>query len=211
MGTRSSVGAVDRERLTQRFEAKVQGAGEVDGRDAWVVTLSPRGEQRIVRRIWLDRNTKIRLRTEHFSNGERSETSVLSDLKFAQVPVTQFRWTTPTGAQVTRTAGTLWMHIAPAKRAATWLKVPLQSTLPSGYVVESAVVDAKAASGQGEAWLRYTNGLNRFSIFQQRSPAAPDKELQKVDGAWFWTSNGIRFLVAGLTEAEIKKLMSGLK
>jgi negative regulator of sigma E activity len=212
VATRSTVGDRDLEQLSQRFDAKVQGSAEVSGRTAWIVNVSPRGQNRVVRRLWLDRATKIVLRTESFdAGGQRVETSSFNAIQFSKVGAEQFRWTPPRGAQVTRTSGTLWTHIAPAKRAAPWLQVPSQSTLPRGYVVESAVVDTKAANGQGEAWLRYTNGLNRFSIFQQRAPNAANKELQKVDGAWFWTSNGFRFLVAGLDEKSVQKLLNSLR
>jgi outer membrane lipoprotein-sorting protein len=209
IGTRSTVGDVDLAQL-RRLESKVQGAGESAGRPAWIVNIMRRGQNKIARRLWIDRATKIRLRSEIYdANGNRVQTSVLSNLDFGPVSVAQFRWSPPAGAKITRTRGTLWTYLAPAQRAAPWLQAPAQSTLPRGYVLESVIVDN--SSGQGEAWLRYTNGLNRFSIFQQRDKDAFVKEMQQIDDAWFWTRDGIRFLVAGLNETDVKKLASSLK
>jgi hypothetical protein len=141
----------------------MQGSGEAAGRPAWIVNILPRGQNRVVRRVWIDRATKIRLRSERLdTKGQAVDTWALSNLDFGPVPVTQFRWTPPDGVKVTRTAGTLWTQIAPAQKAVPWLQVPPQDALPRGYVFESAVVDGK--SGQGEAWLRYTNAATPASL-----------------------------------------------
>lgn len=212
IGTRSSVSEADWGQLSSRFDAKVVGANEQDGRMAWQLALSPRGENRVVRKLWIDRAKSVLLRIEQFdTRGQRMKTITLRDVRFGAVIADRFRWSPPAGAQITRMDGTLWTSLAPAQRAAVWLHAPAQSTLPRGYILESAIVDAKAANGQGEAWLRYTNGLNRFSIFEQRAQDAPERDLQRVGKAWFWTQSGIRFVVTGLSEADVKRLMTGLK
>lgn len=212
IGTRSTVGEADWERISGRFDAKVVGVGEQDGRAAWQLALEPRGENRIVRKLWIDRVKGILLRLEQFdARGQLVKTIALRDVRFGAVPADRFRWSPPAGAQITRMDGTLWTSLAPAQRAASWLRAPSQSTLPRGYILESAIVDAKGAKGQGEVWLRYTNGLNRFSVFEQRAPEAPERALQRVGSAWFWTRGGIRFVVAGLDEANVKELANSLK
>jgi len=212
IGTRSSVSEADWEQLSGRFDAKVVGAGEQDGRAAWQLSLEPRGENRVVRKLWVDRAKGVLLRLEQFdARGQKVKTIALRDIKFGAVAADRFRWSPPSGAQVTRMEGTLWTSLAPAQSAAAWLRAPAQSALPRGYILESAIVDAKGANGQGEVWLRYTNGLNRFSIFEQRAPDAPERALQRVGTAWFWTRGGLRFVVAGLGEADVKELMNVLK
>lgn len=203
--TKSTRGGANSAQFIRRFEAKVVGSATVAGRPCWIVALLPRGTKRTVRKFWLDRATKARLRIERFAaDGHRTETAVFKSIKFGAVPESKFVWSAPAGTKITRTEGTLFMSLPQAQHAASWLRAP--SYLPRGYAFESAIVDPK-----GEAWLRYTNGLSRFSIFQQHVGSSDVRNLSEVDGAWYWQSGGNRFLVVGLSGAEVKKLQPGLR
>ena len=186
--------------LQSRYDAKVSGAATVAKRKAWIVTLAPRGSRKVIRKFWIDQKNKAQLRVEHYSNGRRSETMVLQSVAFEKVPAAKFVWSTPSGAKLTKTGGTMFPRAAQAKTVANWLKLP--SSPPSGYAFESAIVD----NSKREAWLRYTNGLNRFSIFQQRANDNKTSPPKRINGAWFWQSGGFRFLVVGLSQAGAKQV-----
>jgi outer membrane lipoprotein-sorting protein len=175
-------------------QSRVGGPVSIAGRRAWIIEMRAKNDQqRILRRHWIDTATKVRLRVDRFApDGTVSGSSTLQNVQFAPVPAARFAWSPAAGTKVTRTAGRLFMQLAPARRAADWLQYP--RVVPAGYSFESAIVDNK----KGEAWLRYTNGAQRFSIFQQRAAnsstlsglAAP----RRVDGGWYWQGGGSRML-----------------
>jgi len=189
----------DRKKWTERFTSAVVGREAFAGRNAYVVTITPRGGKKPTRKYWIDTATNVRLRSERYTtDGKRVEVSSLSNIKFTRPAASSFEWKPPAGVAQS-SAGTLFLKLAPAQRAATWLKPPTR--LPAGFGLESIIVDP-----MGEAWFRYTNGTSRFSIFQQRSKSDTVRELQQVDGSWYWQRGGNRFLIVGLGAAEAKRV-----
>lgn len=180
-----------RERMSFSGNTKTLGSGEVAGRRAWIVELG-QGSNR--RRFWIDQSTKVRLRAERTDAQGRVEATALQSVDFGSVEKSRFVWSPPAGANVTRTSGRLFVSLAGAKKAANWLLYP--RVLPNGYSFESAVVSGE----KGEAWLRYTNGTHRFSIFQQRArDASTQKEApRRVDSGWYWRNGGSRILGVGI-------------
>ncbi len=186
--------------------ARVTGTATVGGRRAWIVELRGRSGQRVLRRLWIDQATGVRLRAERFGpEGRRIETAALSNVRFGPVPPSRFHWTPPAGAKVTRTTGTLFTRLAPARTATSWLQYP--RVTPPGYVFESAVVDNR----KGEAWLRYTNGRRRFSIFQQRTPGRNTAAPRSVEGGWYWQNSGSRLLGVGLPSALAEQVAKSVR
>ena len=195
--TRSLRRAAEMTGLSDRIGSvptRVSGPVEIAGRRAWVVEMrASKDKNRVLRRHWIDTATKVRMKVERFApNGTVSATSSLQNVQFGPIPTARFAWTPSSGTKITRTSGRLFMQLAPAKRVAQWLQYP--RTVPAGYSFESAIVDNK----KGEAWLRYTNGAQRFSIFQQRagdpSTLSGLTEPRRVDGGWYWQGSGSRML-----------------
>ena len=185
------------EQLTRNYQARVVSTQTVAGRLAWVVSLTGAGGT--TRKFWIDKATRTRLRMERLSAaGVVVDDVALQDLHFGPVPASRFVWTAPPGAKVTQTTGILYSGVNGAQQAAPWMQYPHQ--LPPGYTFESAVIDA----AKGEAWLRYTNGLNRFSVFQKRDTGAKDAGVTKLKDrdAWFWRRGGYQFLVVDVPMAQ---------
>lgn len=149
------------------------------------------------RQITIDAVTKAILRFQ-----TPVSTTALQNVKFGAVPATKFQFSPPEGVKTTELDGILYANLAAAKREADWFYAP--TTIPNGYELESVIV------GPAEVWLRYTNGSQRFSIFQQKADGA-DVAPTKVDGAWFWKSKGLRFLATGAPEGAVDALASSLK
>ncbi|HEX8832608.1 MAG TPA: sigma-E factor regulatory protein RseB domain-containing protein [Abditibacteriaceae bacterium] len=178
-------------RMGRRFESRVAGESTVAGRKTWIVEIAPRGSKQAVRRFFIDQNSKAVLRHERYVGANRVESSVFQSVATTDVPASRFNWNPPQGAKVTRTSGTLFPRLQGAKRAAAWLQSP--AFVPSSYAFESAIVD----NTKGEAWLRFSSGSERFSIFQQRDGDGiiwPPKALPQ---GLFWQRGGSRFLVVG--------------
>ena len=169
---------------------KVLALQKQGGRDAIVLI---RGAQKLT----LDKTRKILLR---FENG--SSIYALQDVKFGAQPASLFNFQTPAGAKVTRSNGKLFVDIASARASVNWLKAP--TNLPTGYALESAV------AAPGEVWLRYSNGKNRFSLFEQKAETGTIAPT-KVDGGYFWKTGGIRYLASGVSAGTAKSLAASLK
>jgi len=201
---------VDWNRLSRMMNASVAGSDTVAGRAAWIVALTPRGATKPSLKVWIDQHNMMRLRLDRLdASGQTVQNMALQNIKFGDVTPERFQWSPPARASVTRTSGTLYNENAAAKRAAAWLQLP--GYVPPGYQFESAVVDASGAGGRGEAWLRYANGVNRFSIFQQRIADSSTVAPQRVNDGWFVQQNGSRFMVLGLPGAQAQKVVESLK
>ena len=199
---------MDWNRISRLMTAKVGGADKVAGREAWILAFVPRDGKQQPLKVWVDQKTGARLRIERGS-GAAKTTMTLQRVQFGAVPATRFQWAPPAGARVTRTRGTLYNDAMQARRAAAWLSMP--NLVPQGYAFENAVVDASGNGGKGEAWLRYANGINRFSIFPQRIGDNRAVPIQKAGGGWFSQSGGNRFLVLGLADNEARRVLESLK
>ena len=194
--------------LSRSMTSKVEGSAKIAGREAWIVALTPRDKNQAPLKVWIDQKAFARLRVERGGGGAKT-TMALQNINFGAVPLSRFQWAPPAGTQITRTTGTLYNDISQARRAAAWLSEP--NNIPTGYAFESAVVDASGNAGKGEAWLRYANGANRFSVFQQRTGNNTQAPLQKAGGGWFVQQNGSRFIVLGLPDAAAKRVAASLK
>ena len=183
-------------------KAKLVGSQTAAGRAAWVVSVQrPRGGQR---KVWIDKATKVRLRSESYNaQGQRVELQSLQSVSFGTQPSGKFSFATPAGAEVTRTQGTLYTRLNAARKGATWLRAP--EYVPAGYSFESAIVDPK-----GVAWLRYNNGVKRFSVFQEKGEGA-DVAPRTMEGGWFARKNGSRFGIIGAPDGTGQRIATSLK
>jgi len=203
--TASRAGQSDANRRDMKnLAVVVQARSTLAGRKVWPVTISSRNKKRVLRKIWIDEKTKARLRMERFDDaGNRVEVIALSNIKFGAVSGSAFQWKTPSGAEVSN-AGTLYQNLNQARRGAKWLQVP--SKLPRNYAFEGAIVNS------GEAWLRYSNGVRRFSIFQQRTKDSKSTPFKRANNnAWYWQNANTRFLLAGLPEAQAELVANSVR
>lgn len=162
------------------------------GRRAFAIPI-PNG-----RKIFVDAATKVLLGIQGGANN-----FTLTQVKFGAVPAAKFRFVAPAGATVSSFPGSIYSNVNGARRAASWLQVPAK--LPAGWSFESAVV------GSTSAWLRFSNGQNRISLFEQRTGDA-DYQVQGVDGGGkFWRKGGVRFLATGTPTSAIDTVVDGLK
>ncbi|BCM89886.1 hypothetical protein IAD21_01736 [Abditibacteriota bacterium] len=163
------------------------------GRRAFLVPVSGN------RTLTIDAQTKTLLAVTG-GNGGFS----LSGIKFGAVPASKFDFEPPAGVKVNTFDGTLYANLNAASRAASWLKTLAQP--PAGWSFESAIV------GTNSAWLRYSNGQNRISLFEQPT-ADGDYKPQPVNGGGgtFWRKGGVRFLATGSPPSALQNVVDQLK
>ena len=149
------------------------------------------------RTLTIDAQTKALLAVRGGNGG-----FALSNIHFASVPASKFAFVAPAGVKITPFDGALYANVNGAKRAARWLQAP--QSLPSGWSFESAIV------GQNSAWLRYSNGQSRISLFEQPTIGG-DLKPQPVSGGKFWKRSGVRFLATGSPPGALSKFADELK
>jgi outer membrane lipoprotein-sorting protein len=189
------------------FEAKVTGSETIGGRKAWKLEIRAPHSAVVTRRLWIDSNSHLILRRQRLlANGQVGAGNELRNLRIGAIPASLFVWKAPAGVSLTRTTGRLFRRLHSAQREAGWLRVP--NHLPAGYAFESAIVD----SAHGEAWLRYSTGAHRFSIFEQR---VTDKRITAptpvAGGGLYWLRDGSRFLAVGLTTAQARAVAAAMR
>ncbi len=126
----------------------------------------------------------------------------LSGIKFGAVPASKFDFVAPPGVKVSAFDGALYGNLNAARRAAQWLKTPAQ--LPTGWSFESAIV------GTNSAWLRYSNGQSRISLFEQPTTDGDYKQNTVDGGGIFWRKSGVRFLATGSPDDALKSVADQL-
>jgi len=188
---RSVTETVSRGLLTNFSPAGVVSPTTFAGRRAYLVPVGGR------RTLVIDAQTKALLAVRGASGGY-----ALSNIHFGAVSESKFTFFPPKGVGITAYSGALYFNIGAAKRAARWLRTP--SHLPSGWHFESAIV------GQSSAWLRYSNGQNRFSLFEQPTTDG-DLSPSPVAGGKFWRSGGVRILATGISGSALDELVQELK
>ena len=149
------------------------------------------------RTLTVDTQTKILLGISGKNGGY-----ALSNISLGPVPALKFTFTAPPGVTVQRFDGALYGSVGAAKRAARWIQAP--ATLPSGWSFESAIV------GQSSAWLRYSNGQHRISLFEQPTQDG-DRDPEEVKGGKFWRRGGARFLATGSPPSALDAIVQELR
>ena len=202
--TRMDGGRINWPRLEKQFKVATLGEDRVAGRAAWMVGLHALNDGHLVRKLWIDEGNFTRLRVERFGRlGRTLEDIALTDVHFASVDNEEFVWHAPPGAKLETSAGINYATLDAAHQAAPWMQFPHDP--PSDYAFESAVI------GGGRIWLRYSNGLSRFSLFQEQASGEADAPAQAHGDSWFWRRAGYRFLLVGLPQEQAAAVIESVR
>jgi len=90
------------EEADTRYEATLEGAEEITGRDTWRIAMTPTGESPYLRvRVWVDRRSFLVRRFEILEENETIRTIILGDLEPDKaIPDSVFRFVPPPGTDV---------------------------------------------------------------------------------------------------------------
>jgi outer membrane lipoprotein-sorting protein len=195
--------------LARNFAVSVEGTDTVAGRKAYRIGIARRGGQPVlVRKLWIDQRNYIELKTERYtSDGRVGHVMSVQRINFSprfqpgmfsfEPPENVKPWAAPTPEFV----GVL----AEAQRRAGF-KAILPPQLPAGFALLDNSVSVHQHKSQPVLYLRYTNGLDSFSIFQRKAdpdwhPPASDSGRQRR-GVQTWVTRGFHFTLVGRLQPE---------
>jgi sigma-E factor negative regulatory protein RseB len=153
----SSARVLDPLKLMSWYDLKVAGESRVAGRDAVIVTLSPRDQHRYGFELHLDKQTGLALKSLLLNdNGQ-----LLERFQFARLDMTM-----PSDADLhpsdnCKPLGPAVVAAQPANAGAGWRS----DWLPPGFELASSSVRKDPATKTTVSSLMYDDGLARFSVF----------------------------------------------
>jgi len=139
------------------------------GRQADVLSVSRVQFGHPSKKIWVDRETNLILRSEYYSSdGKLASLTVCTDIEW-NPPLDDSLFEIPAGWKqivLEDDSASRWDRERLTKEAGFTLKEP--SYLPPGYVFDGFKV-CRCGSGITSVQMRYTDGLNSFSVFERFS------------------------------------------
>jgi sigma-E factor negative regulatory protein RseB len=162
------------------YEVKLVGTGRVAARAARVVEIVPRDRYRYGRRLWLDEDTAMLLRSVVFDADGR----IVEKLSFVEIELGASIDDAELEAELERPARVARYRIREGERepvAAGSTPEWLPKTLPAGFRLAS--VGHGRATGQRYEHLLFSDGLSSFSIYIEPAAHAPIAEQVEARGA----------------------------
>lgn len=209
------------------YEVRALTGEPVANRRSRMLEFIPRqGGSRPRRRIWVDEETGLILRTEVYGIDSRlSWLTVFEDLEYRPtVDAAVFTMRVPTGARVVETGADTCLEPEDAARVAG-LPVVLPAYLPDGFARQC--IRARRQRGYGEVQVVFSDGLSLLSLFESTSfrdpgggsaaPAVPVghwtgrwHELGLVRGISWKAQSGHLALLGELSREELEKVAGSI-
>lgn len=168
-------------RISDFYGLSFFGEDRVADRDAMRLAVTPRDEHRYGYRLWLDRETRLLLRSELIDvNGDRLEIFQFNQLLIGdQVD--------PGALEPDDAGGALVSHLTLAtkklqpvgKQDVNWQA----GWLPDGFALAAADVRVAPGSDRAVTRMMYTDGLAAFSLFIEAMPEPGAASMESRDGA----------------------------
>ncbi len=179
--------------------------GLVAGRPTWLVKISARQSNALLRQYWIDREKWVELKKERYwSDGTPSQRERFVSITYSPtLTASIFDWRAPAGVVVKRVPGPL--QELPLHRAhdavGFAIFVPPSAVLPTGFKLLSDRVAVFEEEGAKVAWLRFGNGIDVFSLFQRRRPNRPIN-LHHTATTSEWIAGPLHFTLVGQLRPE---------
>lgn len=162
------------------YHVRLIGDGRVAARSARVIEIAPKDEYRYGRRLWLDRDTAMLLRSVVFDAGGQ----VVEKLSFVEIELGASISDDELDSDLDNPSSVARYQVTePGKEEVASSKVPVwvPETLPSGFRLASV----GRGGGSGERWehLLFSDGLSSFSIYIEPTERASIAEQIESRGA----------------------------
>jgi outer membrane lipoprotein-sorting protein len=206
----------------ENYTAVVAAGGRAAGRSCWKLELRSRADNVLARRLWVDRETRIVLRSESLrTDGTLAEVMRFTKLALGPQDAAAFRFSPPAGSALVERAAPDFMALDEAK-AAAGVEPRLPAWLPPGYVFESLDIIPKGR--RNVVHYRFSDGMKVLSLFQcparvRLDMGGRDAERVKLSvgrgqrshadegNVLAWTSGGGRFVLVGpVSDAVLKRM-----
>ncbi|HAM36316.1 MAG TPA: hypothetical protein DEB40_05630 [Elusimicrobia bacterium] len=215
------------DRLDENYDVAISTGGRVAGRPVWLLELRSRRGSALARRLWVDRENFLVLRSEAYrSDGSLAEALRVTKLGLGKAQDSGlFRFSPPAGTVVVRREEPDYLALDEAKSSGVEPRLP--SWLPSGFVFESLDVMRR---GRGHViHYRFSDGVQVVSLFQcpprvrlglgkrrhERVKLATGKGTlaRAAEGnVLSWSAAGWRFILVGsLAEKTLERMAESVK
>lgn len=206
-----------------RLRAVWQGQDTIAGRIADIVRIEPKGSDAgPSRRLWIDRQTGVRLKQEILGGDNR----LLNSSYFLSVDLAPiFRpddFSTPLGATIVLERKRTFKSLAEAAKAGVVPRIP--SYLPSGFALRVVEATEDGDEKRRRITQRYANGLTVLSLIQVMDASRPGESLGVSRGAYsanprgggdrayLWRDADFRYiLLCSLSDDETRRIAESVK
>lgn len=193
------------------LRANYLGDGRVAGRLAHIVELTtPAG--RPVCKLWVDREKFVQLKVQRFSpSGKITYSAYFTTINYnPEFSPNLFTFTPPEDTRIIRVPPALpRIDIKQAERQAGF-SAKLPQYIPEGYQLERSHVAVVRMRGQLVLWLPFSNGVDRFSLFQSRQGLGMHTGRQRLGECW--VAGPFFFaLVGSLPADEVEKIKKSIQ
>lgn len=199
--------------LARNFSAKLVGMETVAGRPAYRIRIDrPGNPSVIVRQFWIDKRTYLELKSERYDGGALSGSTTLTRVNFSpEYPPGSFSFQPPANLTPKVAGGGAFRgSLAQAQKQVGFAAV-LPTTVPSGFALLGHSVAVSNRGGTPALWLRYTNGIDAFSLFQRKAAAA-SVAPQARGPVRQWAHKGFQFTLVGhLTPQQADLIRAGYR
>ena len=189
-----------------RLHAKYLGDGQIANRDAHIIELASHAG-RPVSKLWVDREKFVQLKVQRFCpRGSITQSAYFTRITYdPQFPPGLFSFTPPAGCKIVRVPPELpRMVLAEAERRVGF-KAKVPAYLPQGFVLERDSVAVPRMRKHLVLWLPFSNGIDRFSLFQGPRALAIGQGQKKRGECW--TAGEFYFVLMGsLPVEEVRKI-----
>lgn len=164
--------------LQQNYQIRVLDGGHVAGRKTHLLEIDPKATGRPSRKTWVDTETGVILKMEHYNSQKRLEQLLAySEINFKpEMDEATFRRPDKMGPgrgpREAQDRAELWNYDQPKLdldriRKEVELNVIIPDQAPDGFILQS--IHALKVGERKNVYLRYTDGLAMLSVFQSPS------------------------------------------
>ncbi len=194
-----------------RLHANYIGDGQVAGRLAHIVELTTPAS-RPVCKLWIDREKFVQLKVQRFSpSGNITYSAYFTAIDYnPQFSPNLFTFIPPKGSHIINVPPALpRMDIKQAERQAGF-SAKLPQYVPDGYELERSRVAVVRRGGRPVLWLSFSNGVERFSLFQSRQGLGMHQGRQRLGECW--VAGPFCFVLVGsLPAEEVQKIKKSIQ
>ena len=194
-----------------RLRANYLGDGRIAGRLTHIVELTTLAS-RPVRKLWVDREKFVQLKVQRFiPSGEiiysAYFTTITYDPKFSP---DLFSFTPPQSCRIIDVLPPLPRMDLEQAQLQAGFSAKLPQYVPDGYELERNRVAVARREEQPVLWLSFSNGVERFSLFQSRQWLGMDSGRQRPGECWI-AGSFCFVLVGSLPAEEVQKIKKSMQ
>ncbi len=178
----------------------LRDGGVVATRPAWMLTLSSRDTNALLRRYWVDRKTSVELKKEQFAaDGTLAQREWFVSIDY-QPTLTgnEFDWRPQRNVLVRKLEQPIVeLHLQDAhSKVGFQIFNPPATALPLGFALLANKVAVFEEDEAKIAWLRFTNGIDILSLFERKRPTfmLPPRHTPLMSE---WVAGPLHFTLVG--------------